>query len=288
MSERRTELVALDDTNTKLLKRYRACLRLDGKSNGTIYQYCRSCRALANTIGKRFTDMGVYAIRFFLAMEKERGISGRSLENTRANLSAFFQWMTAEEVILKNPCLNINPIKYNSETPTPFTDVEIDMMRCNCKTQKERAVFETLLSSGLRVSELVGLDISDISLENKTVKVRHRKGDKSRTTYINSVAARYLADCIEGNDSGPVFVNHCGKRISDDGIRYILNVVAKRAGVTNVHPHRFRRTFATNLAARGMDVQAIQKLLGHSNINTTMVYVYTDDSQTRMSYQKYA
>ena len=288
MSERSTELTIYDDTNMRILKRYSACLRLDGKSEGTIYQYCRSGKRLADTTGKLFAEMGVYDIRLFLAMEKERGVSPRSLENTRANLSALFQWMVAEEIIPKNPCANINPIKYNSGNPVPFTDVEIDMMRCNCNTTRERALFETLLSSGLRISELISMNVGDVNLETKTIKVRHGKGDKSRTTYINSIAAKYLAEFLVGSADDPVFTNSRGGRITDDGARYVLNAIAKRAGVTNVHPHRFRRTFATNLAARGMEVQTIQKLLGHTNINTTMVYVYTDDSGTQMSYQKYA
>lgn len=290
ISERVTALTVPENPNEKILKRYVACLRIDGKSEGTIYQYARSCRKLSQCIGKPFTEMGVYDIRYFLAMEKERNVSNRSLENTRANLSAFFQWMALEDVIQKNPCLNIKPIKFTDEIRQPFSDTEIDSLRGACKSKKERAIIEVLLSTGLRVSELVSLDIGDIDLERLSCHVRHGKGDKERKTYMTTVAAKHLRSYLsERKEIHPaVFLNRFGDRIAVDGIQHILRTIGQRASVRDVHPHRFRRTFATGLAKRGMDVQEIQRLLGHTNINTTMIYVTTDESSVQMSYRKYA
>ena len=290
ISERCTELVIPDGTNEKILKRYCACLNIDGKSKGTIYQYQRCCKRLAETIPKVYTEMGAYDIRYFLAIEKDRGVSNRSLENVRANLSAFFQWMAAEEVIPKNPCISIKPIRYTEECRLPFSETEIDAIRSACKNVKERAIIETLLSSGLRVSELINLDQTDIDVINHSVKVRHGKGDKERITYMTSVAMKHYKKYLSGrNDNHPsAFLNRCGDRLTANGVRSILTKIGDRAKVEDVHPHRFRRTFATGLAKRGMDVQEIRKLLGHSNLNTTMVYVYTDDSLVQTSYKKYA
>lgn len=290
ITERETAIVKYDDTNERILKRYCACLRIDGKSEGTIYQYRRTCRKLAEQIPKTFTEMGVYDIRYFLAMMKETGIKNSTLETARANLSAFFQWMALEDLIQKNPCLNIKPIKFTDEIRKPFSDTEIDALRSACRTKKERAIVETLLASGIRVAELRDLNLRDIEFDRKIVHVLHGKGDKERTTYLTGIAVKHLQEYLRERKTlaEPVFLNRTGERITVGGVRFILNRIAERAGVDDVHPHRFRRTFASGLASRGMDVQDIQKLLGHSNINTTMVYVHTDEAAVAMSYQKYA
>lgn len=289
ITERCTDLVLQDDLNEKLIRRYQACLIVDGKSEKTAYQYTRTARRLSDVIRKPFPEMGTYDIRFFLAIEKDRGLSNSSLENTRANLSAFFQWLTDDEVIPKNPVSKIKPIKCPKEVKEAFSDVELDALRSSCRSIKERALIEILVSTGVRVSELASMEVKDVDLNTLAVHVVHGKGSKERITYMTAVAAKHLLSYLrQRKEDGPaLFYNKNHKPLGSDGIRHILNTIAKRAGVTNVHPHRFRRTFATNLARRGMEIQEIQKLLGHTNINTTMVYVQTDDSKVKASYQKF-
>lgn len=290
ISERCTDLVPVETPNERILKRYVACLRIDGKSEKTIYQYHRTCARLAEFLQKPFTEMGAYDIRYYLGCEKERGISGRSLENTRANISAFFQWLANEEMIVKNPMTKIKPIKYTDVTRMPFSDTDIDALRSACKRQKERAIIELLLSSGIRVSELSQMDITDLDFRKLTVHVLHGKGDKERVTYMTAVAAKHIEKYLTSRKDNltALFLNQKKGRLCPNGVREILNRIAARAGVANVHPHRFRRTFATGLAARGMEIQEIQKLMGHSNINTTMEYVYTNDGAVSASYRKYS
>lgn len=289
VTERSTALTVYESENEKALKRYCACLFIDGKSEKTIKQYQRTIGKMTEMLQKSYAEIGAYDIRLFLAYEKSRGVSNRTLENTRAYLSAFFQWMTAEEVIDKNPCLTIKPIKFTDKEKYHFSAVEIDALRSACKNVKERAVVETLLSSGVRVSELVALDVADIDFAGLTVHVRKGKGNKERTAYINEVTRKYLANHINSQDSsGAVFGSCRGHdRMTPSGIQRMLNRIAKKAGVENVHPHRFRRTFATGLAERGMNIQEIQKLLGHSNINTTMEYVCIADEKIEASYKQY-
>lgn len=289
ITERCTDLIPLDDTNERLIRKYRACLLVDGKSEKTIYQYTRTARKLADCIQKPFTEIGVYDIRFFLAMEQDRGVSARTRENTRANLSAFFQWMTDEDVIPKNPIAKLKPIKYQDEVKLPFSEVEIDMIRGACQSLKDRAIVEMLLSTGVRVSELAGMEIQDINITDMSVHVIHGKGAKERITYTTPVSLKHLQQYLEARkETGShLFYNKDHKPLNNGGIRHILNQIANRAGVENVHPHRFRRTFATGLAKRGMDIQEIQKLLGHSDINTTMQYVCVDDTKVQSSYRRY-
>lgn len=289
LSEGSTELVVYDNLDERILNRYCACLMIDGKSEKTIAQYRRTIIKMVEMLNEHITNIGAYDIRLFLAYEKSRGVSSRTLENTRANISAFFQWLTLEEVIEKNPCKNIKPIKYTDKVRTPLSSVELDLLRSNCKNDKERAIVELLLASGIRVSELTDLTIADVNFNNLSIQIRHGKGNKARTAYINELAKVHLEKYLAGRKQHGeyLFYNKKSEPLHPGGVRAILNSIADRANVENVHPHRFRRTFASTLAARGMNIQEIQKLLGHTNVNTTMTYIYTSDAQVQVSYKQY-
>lgn len=289
VTERCTDLVPIDGTNERLLKRYRACLMVDGKSEHTIYQYTQMLSRLSYALQKPFTDMGIHDIRYYLAVEQERGLIASSLENTRSYISAFFQWMTDEEILPKNPIKSLKPIKVPKEIEDPFSDVDIDALRSACRKVKERALVEFLLSSGVRVEEASKMKIANIDFSELTVHVVCGKGGKDRITYITSVAARYLREYLHerSNECEMLFSNHSHDKITPGGIQYILRKLGERANVSNVHPHRFRRTLATNLANRGMDIQDIQRILGHSDISTTMRYVKVTDKKVKASYQKH-
>ena len=284
------DLVKYDGVNELIVKRYRACLIISGRSPKTIEAYERIVVKLFEAVQKNYTDMTVSDLRYFLAYEKSRGVSNRTLENTRAQLSAFFTWLLDEELIYKNPCRQITPIKYPKEVRLPFSAVEIDAMRSACKTKKERAIVEFLLASGVRVSEMCALQLSDIDFDTLTVIVREGKGSKQRTVYINDLACKHLVEYLTSRNvnGNYLFYNKKKKPLQTDGVRCILKTIEERAGITNVHPHRFRRTFATNLSNRGMEIQEIGKLLGHVNLNTTLTYVYLNEEKIKASYLKYS
>lgn len=283
------QIVVYDGYNEMILKRYKACLIIAGRSPKTIDAYERIVKKLFEAVQKNFTDMTVSDLRYFLAYEKSRGVSNRTLENTRVQISSFFTWLLDEELITKNPCRAIAPIKYPKEVRLPFSAIEIDAIRSACRTKKERAIVELLLASGIRVSELCSMRISDINFDTLTIKVREGKGSKQRTVYINELANKHLVEYLTSrNVNGEyVFYNKKKQPLNAGGVRHILKTIEERAGVPNVHPHRFRRTFATGLANRGMEIQEIGKLLGHANLNTTLTYVYTSDADLHNSYRKY-
>lgn len=283
------ELVTFDDIDFKTLKRYCACLIVDGKSELTIAQYYRTVSIFLHQVQKHFTEVDSYDIRLFLAHEKNRGVSNRTLENTRIQLSVFFQWMVNDDLINRNPCSTINAIKYTKKVRHPFSNVEIDALRSACKNSKERVILELLLSSGMRVSELTGLNVNDIDLDNMVIRIRHGKGDKERITYMSDVAKvyliRYLSDRnVQGEK---VFYNKKFQPLNNGGVRHILKMLGERAGVEHVHPHRFRRTFATGMASRGMDIQDIKTLLGHVKLDTTLEYIYMDSNKVQISYKQH-
>lgn len=284
------EIVVYDGANEAILKRYIACLLIEGRSPKTIAAYERTAIKLFEVLQKNFVDMTVSDLRYFLAYEKSRGVSNRTLENTRARISSFFSWLLDEELIIKNPCRTITPIKFTKEVKLPFSSIEIDSLRSACKNKKERAIIEFLLSSGVRVSELCALRISDINFDTLTVIVREGKGAKQRTVYINELASKHLVEYLtnRGVNGDYLFYNKFRKPLTSQGVRHILKTLESRAQITNVHPHRFRRTFATNLANRGMDIQEISALLGHESLNTTMTYVHTSADKIHVSYLKFS
>lgn len=291
-----TELVQYDDVNTRILKRYMACLRIAGRSEKTIKQYRYSILRLFDFCGKPYDSIGVYDIRFFLGSLKEKGVSNRSMDNQRANVSAFFRWLTEEELISKNPCINIKPVKYKRDLKTAYSTVEMDALRSACRTTRERAIIEFLLASGVRANEFVHLDISDVNFVTKTVHVREGKGGKERTVYLTDLAIKHLLAYLDSRKDKSSPVLFCtvrnrktgNTRLSTDWLRQVLRNIGARAGVENVHPHRFRRTLATTLVARGMKIQEVQQILGHTNINTTLTYVCTDENDIHSAYRQYA
>jgi len=290
LSDRITDVAVLDDANTRLVKTYMSGLILDGKSEKIAYVYLRHLKRFCDFLGdKNLISVTTFDVRNYLANLKVRGLSNVSLENTRTTLSAFFQWLSNEEYIDKNPCSAVKPIKCTKEIKQPFSVVEQDAIKKHCLNLKERAIVELLLSSGVRVSELVDLDVSDVDFNNKALRIRHGKGDKEKVTYINELTLNYLVKYLTDAkvETGALFQTNRHKKYTTSGIRRMLSRLAERARVENVHPHRFRRTFATTLASRGMDIQDIKTLMGHTDINTTMLYVTSNNIKVNNSYRKF-
>ena len=289
VTSRSTEIVASENLNEKVIRRYSACMMVDGKSERTISQYIREIRKFVDFINLPFTEVGAYEIRYYLACAKERGVSNRTTENMRSYIATFFAWLVTDGVIANNPCATIKPIKYADEIRKPFSEVELDTLRSACKSDKERAILEFLLASGVRVAELAGMKVEDVDFQSLAVHVRNGKGAKERMTYITPLAAlhvqKYLAK--RKQKSAALFCSKNGD-LTDKGIQYIMRELGKRSGIKDVHPHRCRRTFATGLVNRGMDIQEVSKLLGHTNIQTTLTYVYSDPQKINDSYRKYA
>lgn len=289
LTERVTDLVPSEDSNVELVKAYASALLIDGKARSTIKQYLYELKKFtAEFSGRDIKELGSFDIRNYLAKRKLSGLSNRTLDGVRAILFAFYGWMAGEEYIGRNPCCTIKPIKYQEEIRLPFSNVEIDKLRTACKNEKERAIVEFFLATGVRVAEFCDLDIEDINFVDDRVRIRRGKGDKERYTYMNDLAKEHVLKYLNGRSTGALFMTQRKDRYTKGGVRFLLHSLGDRAGVEDVHPHRFRRTFATSLASRGMQIQEIQKLMGHSNINTTMIYVTLSDAETKYAYKKFA
>lgn len=287
VEEKCTELTVLDDTNERLLQRYIATLRLEGKSEETLTQYHRSIQNFGDCAQKNMEDISTNDIRYYLAMYQNRGVAKSTLDNERRYLSAYFAWLTAEEYIVKNPMLRIKKIKQDKIQKKAFSESDIEKLREKANI-KERALIEFLLSTGCRVSEVVRLDVQDVDF-TKGECVVFGKGSKERTVYLSERAMHYLNIYLcNRKESNVLFANRSGERWSKQSIEKCLKILGKHAEVTNVHPHRFRRTFATNALNRGMKLQNVQRILGHTSMDTTLIYCVLDEENVKMEHRQVA
>ena len=289
ITRKSTEIVPYECDNIKVIKSYIACIIVEGKAKSTAKQYCYHIKKMFDFLGnKRYDEITSRDIMTWLASLKIKGNNNRTVSNNRNCVSAFFKWLFRESLIEKNPLDSIQTIKVPEEELKAFSSEEIDTIRSNCKKPVERAMVEMLLSSGLRVSELCNLKLEDIDFNSLTIYVKCGKGGKDRTTYFTPVARKYLKKYLNENKhkSEYVFTNHCGNQYTPSGIRHITTDLAERCQI-HIHPHRFRRTLATDLAEKGMPIQEIQKLLGHTSIETTRKYIEVRKKKIEASYRQY-
>ena len=272
-----------------LLDAYMAAMRIQGRSEKTIERYVYLIGRMRSTLQIPTREITVYYLRKYLAQEKARGISDRTLEGTRQVFSAYFNWLQREGLIESNPTANLGAIKCQKKIKVTYTEVDIEKLKFGCRTLRDRAIIAFLLSTGCRISEMTQLDRDDIDLNNLECTVLG-KGNKERTVYLDPVTGMLIKAYLESrtDDFPALFIGKGSVRLKPGGVRFMLNKVADRAQVEHVHPHKFRRTMATNLIRHGMPIQEVAAILGHDKLDTTMQYVVLDKSEVRNAYRKFA
>ena len=291
VQERCTELVE-SGTRKNYLNMYLTTLRIEGKSPATLEQYRMRLRQVLDFLGKDVTDITLYDLRYFLACyRKVRQVSNSTLDNIRRYIKAFFGWLSSEGHIQGNPSAALKPIQKQITVKREYSQVEMEKIRNACRTKRDIALVEILYATGARVSEISKLNIYDVDFERLEIKVLG-KGNKERIVYITERCSMYLREYLDGReDCGtPLFVGERAphSRLLKPGIERVLRELGKRAGVEDVHPHRYRRTLATDLINRGCNIQDVQQLLGHSSISTTQIYYVCNRDAVRAAYRKYA
>lgn len=278
-----------DDETDDCLQSYITAMEVENHSQKTIDRYRYVIQRLMDYVHVTTRRITVHHLRSFLQAEKARGIADTTIEGFRQIYSAYFNWLQRERLIDQNPMCNLGVVKCEKKEPQPYTDIEIEMLNQSCDDLRNRAILAFLESTGCRVSEVVECDRDHVDLRLLEVRI-HGKGNKWRTVYLSEVAGmligRYL---MQRKDDDPaLFVNRYGSRLTANGIRCVLKKLAKKAGVDGVHPHKFRRTLATNLNRHGMPIQEVAKVLGHEKLDTTMKYVVLNKDDVKASYRRYA
>lgn len=244
------------------------------------------------------TEITAKDLRAWVADLRQRGLKASTLSRRLSGARALFRWMVQRELIDSNPAEEIQNPKQPQRLPDRL-DVEdvsaiIDAIDASSPAGKrDRALLELLYGAGLRVSELVSLDIDDLDLRSRTARVMG-KGGKERVCPFGRQAAAALADWIGASrdlrakkDEAALFLNLRGGRLTDRSVRRILDKAVKDAALLRgVHPHVLRHSFATHLLESGMDLRAIQELLGHSRLSTTQRYTRVSLSHVLEIYDK--
>ncbi len=289
IQERSTELSVVDNSAEGLLRRYIATKRIEGKAESTLKRYWEQNIKLLHFFNKPIYQYSTYDIRFYLAQRSQQGVSNRTLDGMRRCYRSFFTWLTTEGIINKNPTIALNQIKYQKQIKKPFTAIELELLRKTCKIPRDIALIEFLYSTGCRVSEVSNLNISNIDMNTGECVVLG-KGNKERIVYLTEVALLYLKFYLNSRkDNNPaLFIGKSNRRLSKNGIETLLHKIGDQAKVDNVHPHKFRRTLATNLLNKGMSIQNVASILGHVDLKTTQIYCYINQNNVKTAYHKYA
>lgn len=292
VQNRCTEVAVVDNSIEGIMKKFIATKRVEGIAESTLRRYAYENMRLLRFLNKEIYKITTYDIRFYLSYKRDKGkkkLSNRTLDGMRRCYSSFFGWLSAEGIIGKNPCATLKQIKYKKKIKKPYTASEMERIRRSCKTLRDIALVELLYCTGCRVSEIEKLDISDINFDTMDCIV-DGKGKKERYVYLSEVAAMHLKEYLESrtDTSEALFSGKGTDRLHKGGIEAALKKIGAAAGVETVHPHKYRRTLATNLLDRGMNIQDVATLLGHSDLKTTQIYCFISQQNVRNAYNKFA
>ena len=279
----------VEKENRRLVDLFVDAKRLQGRSPKTILFYEETIRRLLKFADKPILLITTQDVRAFL-LNCHDTMKAKSVNNLKRNLSSFFQWLENEEYILKNPVKRIGNIKVPKEIKKPFSITEMEKLRMACDTLRLRAMVEFLLSSGVRLSELVSLNIDDIDMQDRSCIVMG-KGAKQREVFFNERTMIHLKKYLDNReDNNPaLWVSEMAphNRLGQSGVGTDIRLLGERAGVEDVHPHRFRRTMASYAVGHGMKIEQVRVLLGHESIETTQLYAIADNEDIKHAHKKY-
>lgn len=278
-------------TNTEYLRLFIDAKSIEGCSARTIKYYSSTIEHMLSKIQTPIRKITTEIMREYLVdYQKQRNCSQTTVDNIRRNISSFFSWLEEEDYILKSPMRRIHKIKTKSVVKEVISDEEVEKLRDNCSTLRDLAIIDLLYSTGIRVGELVRLNIADIDFESRECIV-FGKGDKERRVYFDAKTKIHLKKYIDSREDNNialfVSLNAPHNRLKISGVEIRLRQLGRRLNLKAIHPHKFRRTMATRAIDKGMPIEQVQKILGHSQIDTTMQYAIVNQNNVKISHQKY-
>jgi len=281
----------MEIANEEFLKMFLDAKKIEGCSDRTINYYRVTIEHLLSNIDTTVRKVSTEEIRAYLAdYQKINDCTNVTVDNIRRNISSFFSWLEEEDYILKSPMKRIHKIKTKVAVKNVISDEGIEKLRDNCGELRDLAIIDLLYATGIRVGELVNLNIEDIDLDGRECVV-YGKGDKERRVYFDAKAKVHLKSYIDSrnDDNEALFVtlDSPHERLKISGVEIRLRQLGRRLNIDRVHPHKFRRTMATRAIDKGMPIEQVQKILGHSQIDTTMQYAMVNQTNVKTSHQKY-
>jgi len=287
------------------LERFHDYLALEaGNSGNTVASYLRDITRLVEYAAgkgiKKPTDLAAAQLRDFIYFLKDLGLAPTTIRRQISAIRTYFKFLVGEGIAARDPSERIESPKRWRTLPAVLSTVEIGKLLDAPNTDeplavRDRALLEFAYATGVRVSELVGIKLQDISFEDRVVRV-FGKGSKERLVPIGKTAlgviamyAREIRPTVDkGKGKGVLFLNARGTPLTRVGAWGIIKAAARRAGLTKrVTPHTLRHTFATHLLEGGADLRAVQEMLGHADLSTTQIYTHVDRDYLRTVHKSF-
>lgn len=280
-----------EDDSENLVKAFLSAKRIEGCSDKTLKYYQTTINAMRSAIEKSLRQITTEDLRNYLTeYQARKNLSRVTVDNVRRILSSLFAWLEDEDYILKSPVRRIHKVKTASNIKETYTDESLELMRDGCTELRDLAMIDMLASTGMRVGEMVLLNREDINFTDRECVV-FGKGDKERVVYFDARTKIHLQNYLESrSDSCPalfVSLRAPHKRLNIGGVEVRLRELGRKLGIQKVHPHKFRRTLATMAIDKGMPIEQLQRLLGHSKIDTTLQYAMVKQSNVKLAHKKY-
>lgn len=277
--------------NQEYLDMFLAAKHIEGCSDRTIAYYKSTIAHMLSKISEPIRHITTDTLRKYLTdYQKQNNCSKVTIDNIRRNLSSFFSWLEEEDHIMKSPVRRIHKVKTGTTVKEVISDESIEIMRDGCQSARDLAMIDLLYSTGMRVGELVNLDIADVDFKERECVV-YGKGDKERRVYFDARTKLHIQKYLElRKDTNPalfVSLNAPYERLKISGVEIRLRNLGRKLKLERIHPHKFRRTMATRAIDKGMPIEQVQKLLGHQQIDTTMKYAMVNQSNVKNSHRKY-
>jgi site-specific recombinase XerD len=280
-----------ESSNATILSSFIAAKRVEGCSGKSLCYYESTLNNTLAAIDKPVKHVTTDDLRQYLDKYQRVGGAGKvTIDNIRRILSSFFSWLEEENMILKSPVRRIHKVKTGTTVKETYTDEALELMRDHCGAVRDLAMIDLLVSTGMRVGELVNLDRADIDFNNRECVV-FGKGGKERKVYFDARTKIHLQNYLDGRtDENPaLFVNlqRPYGRLQISGVEIRLRELGRKLNMPRVHPHKFRRTLATMAIDKGMPIEQVQQLLGHQNVDTTLRYAMVNQNNVKNSHRKF-
>ena len=277
--------------NGELEQAFIVAKRLEGCSEKSLAYYHATLNKLLTALNKPMNTISTADIRSYLSsIQESRSLSRVTVDNIRRIFSSFFSWLEDEDLIQKSPVRRIRKVRAESLIKEVLTDENLEILRDSCIEPRDLAMIDILVSTGLRVGELVKMNRQDIDFQERQCVV-FGKGNKEREVYFNARAKIHLLNYINArtDDNPALFVSlHAPHtRLTIGGVESRLRAVGSRAKVQHVHPHKFRRTMATMAIDKGMPIEQVQRLLGHVRVDTTLHYAQVNQNNVKQAHRKF-
>ena len=268
-----------------------ASKRVEGCSERTLNYYKTTIDNMFGQIDKDVKTIDTDDLRSYLTIyQTKNNCSKVTIDNVRRILSSFFSWLEDEDYIIKSPIRRIHKIKTMKVIRETYSDETIEKLRDGCEEIRDLALIDFLISTGVRVGELVKLNRNDINFEDRSCVVIG-KGSKEREVYFDARTKLHLEKylSIRKDDNPALFVSllHPYDRLEISGVEIRLRKLGRDLELQRVHPHKFRRTMATKAIDKGMPIEQVQRLLGHAKIDTTLQYAMVNQNNVKISHHKY-